>query len=250
MRKTWSALLLLLVLLVVIIWWQFPLIGNEWSKQTVFVALLDTWHGGSTDHHAHALWIDDDSTEGVFKVNKIADEVGILPCFAVIADRMTPTVADSLATWQRQGAGIVLHGFRHEKWWDWDETRIRQDIELSFQRLEEQGFDTTRIMRMVEPPHGCNNRTIRKVIQQQGFQMISGATLVNPDRHVFQLGRIPITADTDTAAMRQLLQKAYDRKGFVIFSSHSSIRSIFSEEKTRQVLLMAKEIGFDFEFNN
>ena len=234
--------LFILFFLVAIIWWRAPIIGSEWSKQTIYVTLLDAWYGGSSDEKAHVLWIDDDSTEGVFKVKKIADEVGILPCFAVIADRMAPAVADSLATWQRQGAGIVLHGFRHEKWWE--------DIELSFQRLEEQGFDTTRIMRMVAPPHGCNNRTIRKVIQQQGLQMISGATLVNPDRHVFQLGRIPITVDTDTAAMRQLLQKAYDGKGFVIFSSHSSIPSIFSEEKTRQVLRMAKEIGFNFEFNN
>ena len=242
--------LFILFFLVAIIWWRAPIIGSEWSKQTIYVTLLDAWYGGSSDEKAHVLWIDDDSTEGVFKVKKIADEVGILPCFAVIADRMAPAVADSLATWQRQGAGIVLHGFRHEKWWEWDETRIQKDIELSFQRLEEQGFDTTRIMRMVAPPHGCNNRTIRKVIQQQGLQMISGATLVNPDRHVFQLGRIPITVDTDTAAMRQLLQKAYDGKGFVIFSSHSSIPSIFSEKKTRQVLRMAKEIGFNFEFNN
>lgn len=242
--------LFILFFLFTIIWWRAPIIGSEWSKQTIYVTLLDAWYGGSSDEKAHVLWIDDDSTEGVFKVKKIADEAGILPCFAVIADRMTPAVADSLATWQRQGAGIVLHGFRHEKWWEWDEARIQKDIELSFQRLEEQGFDTTRIMRMVAPPHGCNNRTIRKVIRQQGFQMISGATLVNPDRHVFQLGRIPITVDTDTAAMGQLLQKAYDRKGFVIFSSHSSIPSIFSEEKTRQVLRMAKEIGFDFEFNN
>lgn len=249
MRKVFIGLFVIAIILFTI-WWRSPIIGSEWSKQTIYVALLDAWYGGSSDDKAHAIWIDDDSTEGVFKVKKIADKVGIQPCFAVIADRMTPAVADSLATWQRQGAGIVLHGFRHEKWWDWDETRIQQDIMLSFQRLEEQGFDTTRIMRMVVPPHGCNNRTIRKVIQQQGLQMISGATLVNPDRHVFQLGRIPITVDTDTAAMRRLLQKAYDRKGFVIFSSHSSIPSIFSEEKTRQVLRMAKEIGFDFEFNN
>ena len=239
MRKVIIGLFVIAIMLVTI-WWRAPIIGSEWSKQTIYVALLGAWYGGSSDEKAHALWIDDDSTEGVFKVKKIADEAGILPCFAVIADRMTPAVADSLATWQRQG----------EKWWEWDETRIQKDIELSFQRLEEQGFDTTRIMRMVAPPHGCNNRTIRKVIQQQGLQMISGATLVNPDRHVFQLGRIPITVDTDTAAMRRLLQKAYDRKAFVIFSSHSSIPPIFSEEKTRQVLRMAKEIGFDFEFNN
>ena len=77
--------------------------------------------------------------------------------------------------------------------------------------------------------------------------MISGASLVNPDRHVFQFGRIGIGPDTDLDAMRQLLQKAYDRKAFVIFSTHSSIPEIFSAEKIRDVLRMTKEIGFCFE---
>ena len=242
------AFLLIVIIIVVIVWWRAPIIGTEWSKQTLYVGLLDVWHGGSTDDRAHALWIDDDSTEEVFKVKKIADEVGIQPCFAVIADRMKSEVADSLEVWQQQGAGIVLHGYRHEKWWDWTEEQIKEDFTLSYQRLQEQGFDTTRIIKMAVPPHGCNNRIIRRVIQQQGLQMISGATLVNPDRHVFQLGRIPITVDTDTAAMRRLLQKAYERKGFVIFSTHSSIPSIFSEEKTRHILQMAKEMGFVFDF--
>lgn len=247
MKKVY-AFLLIVIIIVITIWWRAPIIGTEWSKQTLYVGLLDAWYGGSTDDHAHALWIDDDSTEGVFKVKKIADEVGILPCFAVIADRMTPEVADSLATWQKQGAGIVLHGYRHEKWWDWTEEQIKEDFTLSYQRLHEQGFDTTRIIRMAAPPHGCNNRIIRRIIQQQGLQMISGATLVNPDRHVFQLGRIPITINTDTAAMRRLLQKAYERKSFIIFSTHSSIPPIFSQEKTRHILQMAKEMGFDFDF--
>ncbi|MCR5711681.1 MAG: polysaccharide deacetylase family protein [Prevotella sp.] len=247
MKKVY-AFLLIVIIIVITVWWRAPIIGTEWSKQTLYVGLLDVWHGGSTDDRAHALWIDDDSTEGVFKVKKIADEVGIQPCFAVIADRMTPEVADSLAAWQQQGAGIVLHGYRHEKWWDWTEEQIKEDFTFSYLRLQEQGFDTTRIIKMAAPPHGCNNRIIRRVIQQQGLQMISGATLVNPDRHVFQLGRIPITVDTDTAAMRRLLQKAYERKGFVIFSTHSSIPSIFSEEKTRHILQMAKEMGFDFDF--
>ena len=247
MKKILSAIIIFIIL-IAIIWWRAPIIGTEWSKQTLYVGLLDTWYGESTDDHAHALWIDDDSTEGVFKVKKIADEVGLLPCFAVIADRMTPSVAESLAVWQRQGTGIVLHGYRHEKWWDWTEEQISRDFSLSYQRLQEQGFDTANIVKMVIPPHGCNNKTIRKVIRQQGFQMISGATLVNPDRHVFQLGRIPITINTDTAAMRKLLQKAYNRKAFVIFSTHSSIPPIFSEEKTRYILQMAKDMGFDFDF--
>lgn len=240
-------LMSIMILLAVIIWWRSPIIGNEWSKQTIFVGLLDTWYGSSTDDKAHAMWIDDDSTVGVFKVKEIADAVGIPPNFAVIADKMEPEVADSLASWQRQGAGIVLHGLRHERWWEWDESQIKADILQSYQRLQEQGFDTAKIINIIIPPHGCNNRTIRQVIAQQGCKMISGATLINPDRHVFQYGRIGIGPDTDLEEMRQMLQKAYDRKAFVIFGTHSSIPEIFSVEKTTEIMRMAKEMGFCFD---
>ena len=239
--------LLLVIAIVLLIWWRMPLKGSGWSKQTIYVGLLDVWHGASTDDRAFAMWIDDDSTEGVFNVKTIADEIGIKPCFAVIADKMEPIIADSLASWQRQGAGIVLHGLRHERWKDWDKTQIENDIRQSYIRLQEQGFDTTNILKLIIPPHSCNTRTIRKIIAQQGCQMISGACLVNPDRQVFQLGRIGIGPDTDIDAMREMLQKAYDRKAFVIFGTHSSIPEIFSIEMTREVLRMAKEIGFCFE---
>ena len=239
--------LLIVIVIVLLVCWRMPLIGNEWSKQTIYVGLLDAWYGSSTDDKAYAMWIDDDSTEGVFKVKAIADEVGIKPVFAVIADRMEPVVADSLASWQRQGAGIVLHGLRHERWKEWDELQIENDIRQSYQRLHERGFDTTNIMKLVIPPHGCNTRAIRKVIAKLGFQMISGASLVNPDRHVFQFGRISIGPDTDLDAMQEMLKKAYDRKAFVIFGTHSSIPKIFSEENTRKILMMAKEMGFCFE---
>lgn len=245
--KRMVLLLLVMIAMVLLVWWRLPLIGNEWSKQTIYVGLLDAWHGSSTDDKAYAMWIDDDSTEGVFKVKAIADEVGIKPAFAVIADRMEPVVADSLVSWQQQGAGIVLHGLRHERWKEWNEQQIEDDIQQSYQRLYDQGFDTTRIMKMIIPPHGCNTRIIRKVIAQHGCQMISGASLVNPDRHVFQLGRIGIQTDTNIDDMRALLQKAYDRKAFVIFGTHSSIPAIFSIEKTREILKMAKEMGFCFE---
>lgn len=238
--------LLIIIVIAMLVWWRMPLIGSGWSKQTIYVGLLDTWYGSSTDDKAYAMWIDDDSTIGVFKVKQIADEVGIHPYFAVIADKMEQVVADSLASWQRQGAGIVLHGLRHERWWDWDASQIESDIHQSYQRLYEQGFDTTQIIKIIIPPHGCNNRIIRKVIGQEGCQMISGATLVNPDRHVFQFGRIGIGPDTNIEAMQQMLQKAYDRKAFVIFGTHSSIPEIFSEEKTKEVIQMAKEIGFCF----
>ena len=273
--KRMALLLIVMIAMVLLVWWRLPLIGNEWSKQTIYVGLLDAWHGSSTDDIAYAMWIDDDSTEGVFKVKAIADEVGIKPAFAVIADRMEPVVADSLVSWQQQGAGIVLHGLRHERWkewneqqieddiqqsyqrlydqgrherWkEWNEQQIEDDIQQSYQRLYDQGFDTTRIMKMIIPPHGCNTRIIRKVIAQHGCQMISGASLVNPDRHVFQLGRIGIQTDTNIDDMREILKKAFDRKAFIIFGTHSSIPAIFSAEKTREILKMAKEMGFCFD---
>ena len=90
--------LLLVIVIVLLIWWRMPLKDSGWSKQTIYVGLLDAWHGASTDDRAYAMWIDDDSTEGVFEVKAIADEVGIKPAFAVIADKMKPEVADSLAS--------------------------------------------------------------------------------------------------------------------------------------------------------
>lgn len=234
-------------ILIIVGLWRAPIIGNEWSKQTIYVGFLDMWYGGSSDEEAHAMWIDDDSTEGVFLVKRICEATGVSPVFAVIAERMRQDVADSLAAWQRQGAGIVLHGLRHERWKDWKEADIENDITKSRQKLHEQGFDTARILKMVIPPHSCNTRAIRKVIARQGCQMISGATLVNPDRHVFQLGRIGITPNTNIDEMQKLLQKAYQRKAFVIFGTHSSIPDCFSVEKTQEVLTMAKEIGFCFD---
>ena len=245
--KRGGGIIIVVLVMLLFLWRRAPLVGNEWSKQTIYVGLLGILYGSSKDDEAYALWIDDDSTEGVFIVKEIADEIGIKPTFAVIADRMTEKVADSLASWQKQGVGIVLHGLQHERWKEWDEEQITNDIRQSLKRLHEQGFDTTRIFKIVIPPHGCNTRTIRKVIAQQGCQMISGATLVNPDRHIFQLGRISIETGTDLIAMKKLLQEAYKRKAFVIFGTHSSIPQLFSAEKTREVLIMAKEMGFCFE---
>ncbi len=251
MKKTAAiSLCFLLIIIAIAVWLRMPILGDEWSKQTLYVGLLDAWHGASEDDKAHALWIDDDSTEGVFQVKGIADKVGITPCFGVIADRMTPAVADSLASWQKKGeAGVVLHGLHHERWKTWNPAQIRADITQSLQRLDEQGFDTAKILKMVIPPHGCNTPAIRSVIQEQGYQMISGASLVNPDRRVFQLGRIAITPQTDIEQMQRLLQNALHRRAFVIFSTHSSIPDWFSAEKTYKVLQTAKEMGFEFDIS-
>jgi hypothetical protein len=45
-----------------------------------------------------------------------------------------------------------------------------------------------------------------------------------------------------------MLQKAYDRKAFIIFSTHSSIPESFSAEKTLEILKMTKEMGFEFKY--
>lgn len=247
MKRPISVILLLLLILAVIVWWRFPLVSGKWNKQTLYVALIDTWHSTTTDGRAYALWIDDDGAEGVFRAMHIAEQAGIIPCFAISPETMTPQVTDSLATWQRRGlAGIALHGLRHESWKDWSEQQVSNDIRTSLKRLHEQGFDTAKILRIVVPPHGCNTRAIRKAIRKLGCQMVTGASIVNPSRQVFQWGRISITPQTDTAAMRKLLQKAYERRAFVVFGTHSSMPSQFSEKKTREVLRMAKESGFDF----
>lgn len=242
--------ILLIIFIAIVIWLRAPIIGNEWSKQTFYVGLLDVWYGSSTDEKAYAMWIDDDSTIGVFLVKEIANAVGIQPYFAVIADKMEAEVADSLSSWQQQGAGIILHGLRHERWKGWNASQIESDIHQSYERLHEQGFDTTQITKIIIPPHGCNTMTIRKVIAQHGCKMISGASLINPDRHVFQFGRIGIGPNTNLNEMRQMLQKAYNQNAFVIFGTHSSIPKAFSVEKTKGVLEMAKDIGFCFDINN
>ena len=241
-------ILLCILLIAIIIWWRAPIMGNDLNKQSIYVGLLDAWYGHSTENKAFAMWIDDDSSIGVFMVKNIADVVGVPVNFAVIADKMEPEVADSLASWQRQGYGVLIHGLRHERWDNWNAVQIEHDIRQSNQRLHEQGFDTTQILKIVAPPHGCNTKIIRKVIAQQGYKMISGASLVNPDRNVFQYGRISIGVDTDLNMMQKLLHEAYKRKAFVIFVTHSSLPKSFSAEKTKEVLRITKEMGFCFNF--
>ena len=129
-KKTASLILFTIIIISLpVIWWRAPQRYGPWDKQTLFVWLADIIHGQSVDKEAHALWMDDDSGEGVFAVKAISDQVGIRPAYAVIAERMTAQVADSLAAWQRQGkATIALHGLRHERWKEWNEEAIEQYI--------------------------------------------------------------------------------------------------------------------------
>ena len=195
------------------------------------------------------MWIDDDGSKGVFVAKQISDSIGIKPVFAVIADRMSQQVTDSLVQWQKQGVGIVLHGLRHDPWKEWNEQQIEEDISKSKKVLQDKGIDTTKLLRIIVPPHGCNTNDIRSAIRKTECQMITGACLINPNRDVFQLGRINISMDTDTTRIRKLLQRAYTSKLFVIFCTHSSMTNHFSADKTRKVLSIAKEIGFNFDIS-
>lgn len=242
-------IVIIIVVITIIIWYRIPILYGDWNKQTAYIGIIDTWYGNSRDSRAHAMWIDDDCGDGVSMVNHISNEIGIKPVYAIIPEKTSKHFIDSLIHWQNNGAGIVLHGLRHERWKEWDEPRIANDIEQSYKRLHELGFDTAKILKIIVPPHACNTQAIRKLISDKGHQMVTGASLVNPDRSVFQLGRISITPDTDTTKIRVLLEKAYHRNNFVIFGTHSSLPGAFSEEKTKIVLRMAKEIGFDFDFN-
>lgn len=64
MLRKIAVILSLIILVVIIIWWRAPILGNEWTKQTIYVGLLDAWYGSSKDDKAYAIWIDDDSTPG------------------------------------------------------------------------------------------------------------------------------------------------------------------------------------------
>ena len=78
--------------------------------------------------------------------------------------------------------------------------------------------------------------------------MICGAHIVNPDTNLFQLGRVFISKDIDLHKFQMMLVKAKRRKMFVILGTHSSNPDVFSEEKTKAVLSMAKKMGFEFYY--
>lgn len=253
-KNNWIRKIMLLVAMGIVIigiyiWWRAPILYGEWNKQTLYVGLIDAWYGHSKDSHAHAMWIDDDGGNGIIAVNRISNYLGIKPVYAIIPEKTPQHLIDSLLVWQRNGAGIVLHGLRHENWKDWNEQQITDDIDKSYTKLQELGFDTAKILKIIVPPHACNTKVIRKVIKDKGFQMVTGASLVNPDRLIFQLGRIGITPDTDTTEIRHLLNRAYQRNNFLIFETHSSLPGTFSEKKAIKVIEIAKEIGFNFDFS-
>ena len=109
--------------------------------------------------------------------------------------------------------------------------------------MKQRGFDMKKI-RIVVPPYGCNTRNIREAIQRKGYQMVTGAHIINPDTSVFQIGRIFITKDTDPLEVKRLLLRAKEGRAFAVIGTHSSHPEEFSKEKTKTILKMAQDMGF------
>ena len=75
--------------------------------------------------------------------------------------------------------------------------------------------------------------------------MITGASLANPDSTRFQLGRVFITKKTNLKEIEYLLNKAKEKRAFIILGTHSSIKEEFAPNIIKNILMMAKEIGFE-----
>lgn len=247
MNNKWTIIVLsgVVLVLLALLWWRAPVIGGSLTKQTIYLWVLDSWRGQTDTPKARVMLVDDDSEKGIFKIRRICDDLGIKAAFAVIPARIKNALGDSLCQWQKEGFGICLHGYDHNQWREWSYDEIVEDIRKSEESLSKSGFMIDRI-KYVVPPHASNTHAIRKAVEDKGYQMIMGANIVNPDTEAFQLGRVSINKGTELKKMETILRKAKKRQMFVILGTHSSNSSEFSEEKTRGVLLMAKNMGFEF----
>ena len=235
------------LILALMLYSRAPIIEGGLTKQTMYLWLLGVWHGQSNHSKARVMLVDDDSEEGIFKIKRICDELEIKAAFAVIPSRIDNALGDSLCIWQKEGFGICLHGYNHDHWKDWSYDAVTEDIDKSNKTLAKMGFHTEKIKYIV-PPHSSNTVNIRKAIEDKKYQMICGAHIVNPDTNLFQLGRVFISKDIDLHKFQMMLVKAKRRKMFVILGTHSSNPDVFSEEKTKAVLSMAKKMGFEFYY--
>ena len=222
------------------------IVVGDWTKQTAYLWILNSWHIQAKEADPELLLIDDDCGNGIFGIKQLCDELQLKATFAIVPGLINKNIIDSLKCWQRDGYGIALHGYNHDDWRNWTYEKVVTDIEKSEIWLQQNQFDMRNINYIVSP-HGANSRAIRNAIKDKGYQMVSGANLLNPDTMVFQLGRLMITKNTDLEKTRGWLEKAKERKLFVILGTHSSISGEFSIEKIKAVLKMAIDLGFVYQ---
>lgn len=244
-RKSFCLILIGIIIGTILVFLRKPIITGELTKQTLYLWLLNVFHHQVTDAIPTAMLVDDDSGDGIFRIRQICEDIGIKATFAIIPSRLDSIKTDSLRQWQKEGYSIALHGYNHDKWKDWTFEEIINDINQSEKLFQIYGLKPN--SRFVVPPHACNTNNIRKAIQSKGYLMITSANIINPDMTVFQYGRFSLYADSpDLEEARSILTAAYKKKAFVIFGTHSSTKGAFSEEKTKAILALAKEMGFKF----
>lgn len=222
-----------------------PITYGKWTMQTAYLWLIDCWYGDGSGSTASILLVDDDSGDGIYQLKKICDEVGFKATFAVIPARLSNKGVDSLRKWQEEGFGICLHGYNHDDWNGWTSQDVIEDINRCEMLLKHKGFDIKRILRYVVPPYSRNTTAIRDAIGAKQYKMITGASLANPDSTRFQLGRVFITKITKLKEIEKLLKKAKKKRAFIILGTHSSDREEFAPDKIKDILMMAKAIGYE-----
>ena len=243
MLSTVSAIAFLFVLSICL---NKSIVVGNWTKQATSLWALNCWHIQAKDAKPKLLLIDDDSGNGIFSIRQVCDELQMKAIFAIVPSFMSKKMIDSLKCWQRNGFGIALHGYDHKDWRNWTYEEVVTDIEKSEEWLQKNQFDMKNISYIVSP-YGANSRVIRNAIKDKGYQIVTGANLLNPDINTFQLGRIMITKNTDLDETISWMKKAKERKLFVILGTHSSIPGEFSIEKIKTVLQTAKDLGFDYQ---
>ena len=230
---------------ILICWIRIPMIAGEWTKQTIYLYLINCFHQQSKDATSSILLIDDDSGKGIYQIKNLCEQLGIKASFAIIPSMVDSQDIDSLIYWQKNGYGISLHGYNHKDWRELKYEEIANDIKLCEMWLKSKGF-ISKDVRIIVTPHGSNNAAVRKAIKDKGYQMVAGANILNPDTKVFQLGRIMITKYTDLNEIYSLMKKAKEKNLFMILGTHSSMPEEFSLEKTKAVLQMAIDMKFEF----
>jgi peptidoglycan/xylan/chitin deacetylase (PgdA/CDA1 family) len=231
--------------IVLLVYHRAPITFGRWTKQTVYLWLLNSWYGNASSSAASILLVDDDSGDGIYQLKRICDEVGFKATFAVIPARLSNKGIDSLRKWQEEGFGICLHGYNHDDWKGWTCQDIIEDINRCESLLKQKGFKLQDLSRYVVPPHSRNTIAIRNAIRAKQYKMITGASLANPDSTRFQLGRVFITKKTNIKEIEYVLNKAKEKRAFIILGTHSSIKEEFSPNTVKAILSMAKDIGFE-----
>lgn len=245
-RRKWVFILVLTAMVIAITFLRKSVIVGDCNKQTAYLWFLNLWHCQTKDAKPRILLIDDDSGNGIYAIKQLCDELQMKAVFAIIPSKMNKDIIDSIKSWQYLGYKIALHGYSHDDWRNWTYDEVIDDIKRCENWLRQHHLDEKAIQYVVAP-HGSNTYAVRSAIKDKGYQMITGANILNPDTEVELLGRVMITKDTDLEETKMWLKEAKEKKLFVILGTHSSMPDNFSKEKTKVVLQMAIDMGFEYK---